>query len=68
MRGGCIDGEPEFGDMVCAACFMVLAEERGIASRFRVTPEVVNVPLQTITPSGRTWDGCRWLWRGGQAT
>ena len=62
MRGGSINGEPEFGDMVCARCFMVLAEERGIAFRWRVQPEIVNVALETVTPSGRVWDEERWLW------
>jgi hypothetical protein len=63
MRGGCINGEPLHGDMVCAACFMVLAVESGVASVFRVTADVINVPLQTATPSGRVWDEQAWLWR-----
>lgn len=62
IRGGSIDGEPEFGDMVCAACFMDLAEEKGIANQFRVTADKVNVPLETTTPSGRVWDDETWLW------
>lgn len=62
IRGGSINGAPKFGDMVCASCFMELAEEQGIASRFRVSAEVVNVELQTTTPSGRVWDEDRWLW------
>lgn len=62
MRGGSIDGQPKYGDMVCATCFMQLAEERGIATRFRVTAEVVNVELETTTPSGRVWDEDSFLW------
>lgn len=62
MRGGCINGEPIFGDMVCAACFMVLAGEHGVASAFRVTAISVDGPLQTTTPSGRVWDDDAWLW------
>ena len=62
MRGGSIDGEPEFSDLVCASCFMQLAEEQGIATRFRVFAEEVNVELETTTPSGRVWDDERWLW------
>lgn len=62
MRSGCINGEPEFGDLVCAACFMELAVAKGIATLFRVTAERVNVPLQTETPSGRRWDDERQLW------
>ncbi|MGB3928902.1 MAG: hypothetical protein WBL20_08060, partial [Sphingobium sp.] len=53
MRGGCIDGEPIFNDMVCAACFMSLAEEAGIARNFRVVADDVSATLQTATPSGR---------------
>lgn len=68
MRGGCINGEPLFGDMVCAACFMSLAQAAGIAERFRVSAEVVNVPLQTTTPSGRVWDDQAWLWRDALST
>jgi hypothetical protein len=62
MRGGCINGEPIFGDMVCASCFMLLAERAGIAAQFRVTADVVKVQLQTVTPSGRIWDDQKNLW------
>jgi hypothetical protein len=62
MRGGCINGPWEFGEMICANCFMELAEDRGIATTFRVDAENVKVPLQTVTPSGRVWDEKRRLW------
>ncbi|WP_158010782.1 hypothetical protein [Tardibacter chloracetimidivorans] len=62
MRGGCINGEPEFNDMVCSACFMELAEAKGLATKFRVTAEEINTPLQMTTPSGRVWDDKKWLW------
>jgi hypothetical protein len=62
MRGGSINGDALFADMVCATCFTVLAEEAGIAARWRVSAEVVNVPLEETTPSGRIWDAERWLW------
>ena len=62
MRGGSIEGDPIFGDMVCATCFMVLAEEKGIAGLFRVTADIVNVELETVTPSGRVWSDERQLW------
>lgn len=65
MRGGTIDGQPLFGDMVCATCFMVLAEEQGIATLWRINAERVNVPLETVTPSGRVWDATGWLWIDG---
>ena len=62
MRGGSINGDPLFDDMVCATCFMNLAEERGIAAIWRVDAERVNVPLETVTPSGRVWDPEQRLW------
>ena len=55
MRGGSISGTPQWNDLVCATCFMVLAEEQGIASLFRVTAEnarVFNVRLSDSLPSG----------------
>lgn len=62
IRGGSIDGEPLFGDMVCASCFMEMAEQAGIASNWRVDAQRVNVPLETTTPTGRVWDAGQWLW------
>lgn len=62
MRGGCINGPWEFGEMLCANCFMEMAEDRGIANTFRVVADNVKVPLQTVTPSGRVWDDGRNLW------
>lgn len=67
MRGGSIDGDPIWDDMVCATCFMKLTEQQGIASGFRVTADQVNVELETVTPSGRIWDEERQLWVGGGA-
>lgn len=62
MRGGSINGDPIWNDMVCAACFMQLAEEKGVASHFHVTADRVNVELETVTPSGRVWDEKARLW------
>lgn len=62
MRGGSIDGEPIYDDMVCATCFMELAEEAGIADGFQVTAKRVHVELETVTPSGRVWDEYRFRW------
>ena len=62
MRGGSIDGDPLYGDLVCATCFMELAEQRDIASGFKVLADRVNVELETTTPSGRVWDDERQLW------
>lgn len=68
IRGGSIDGEPKYGDMVCPTCFMQLAEEQGIASHFRVTADEVNVELEMVTPSGRAWDEESALWVTPDAT
>lgn len=62
MRSGSINGPWEGAEMICANCFMELAEDRGVASRFRVTAEQVNVELETTTPSGRVWDEDAFLW------
>ncbi len=62
MRGGTIDGPPEFDDLVCPTCFMLIAEERGIAHGWRLTADVVTVELETVTPSGRVWDENADLW------
>ena len=62
MRGGSINGEPLFEDMVCATCFMVLAEGKGIASVWRVQALEVSAELETVTPSGRVWDEDKYLW------
>lgn len=62
MRGNDINGSSRFGDMVCARCFMELAEEMGAASLWRVYPERVAQELVTTTPSGRVWDPDQWLW------
>lgn len=62
MRGGDING-PELHDgIVCPACFVYLAEQGNIATGWRLVPTAVHTPLQTITPSGRVWDGEKWLW------
>lgn len=62
MRGGSINGESLYEDMVCATCFMTLAEKAGIAALWRVRALQVNVPLELTTPSGRVWDEELFLW------
>ena len=62
MREGSIDGPWEYGEIICPTCFFVLAQERGVATRFRVEGEAL-VPLETVTPSGRTWDAGAGLWQ-----
>lgn len=62
MRGGDINGKGLFDGIVCPVCFAALAEEAGIAWRWRFYAEKVLVPLQTTTPSGRTWNEQTWLW------
>lgn len=63
IRGGSIVGDDEFG-IVCPLCFVQLAEAKGVVTRggWRLMPEVVDVELETTTPSGRTWDAESWLW------
>jgi hypothetical protein len=61
MRGGDINGREAFG-IVCPVCFAQMAEERGIASMWRVYAERVNVKLATVTPSGRVWNRKTWMW------
>ncbi|GAA0720064.1 hypothetical protein Drose_06335 [Dactylosporangium roseum] len=63
MRGGSINGEEAFDGIVCPSCFARLAEERGIAELWRFSAGRVHVELETVTPSGRTWDDATWLWR-----
>lgn len=61
MRGGSINGE-EATAMICADCFMGRCEDAGIGDLFMVAANRVNVPLETVTPSGRVWDADRRLW------
>jgi hypothetical protein len=63
MRGGSINGDDEFGGIVCPTCFGDLAEQRGIARTWRLTADVVLVELETVTPSGRVWNEAAGLWR-----
>jgi hypothetical protein len=56
MRGGSIDGPPIWDDMVCLTCFVILAEEAGIAQHWTLNAQTVHVELETVTPSGRVWD------------
>jgi len=62
MRGGDIDGPWEFDEIICPTCFAVLAEERGVATHWRLTADRVHAPLQTVTPSGRVWSDSQQLW------
>jgi hypothetical protein len=43
-------------------CFMALAEEKDVASGWRLDAVTVKAELQYTTPSGRRWDGTQWLW------
>lgn len=63
MRGGSIDGPWEHDELVCPTCFAVLAEERGVATGWRLDATDVAVQLETVTPSGRVWDANSWLWK-----
>lgn len=62
MRGNDIDGNPLFGDLVCMACFVALADDLGLSGQWRLslTPEPPGLIFET--PSGRKWDAGSWLW------
>lgn len=62
MRGGSINGEWKYNEIICPLCFVELAEERGIATGWRLTATEINVELETATPSGRVWNEDSWLW------
>lgn len=62
MRG---DGERElFDGIVCPTCFAMCAQEAGVASEWRLEAQRVNVPLETVTPSGRVWNPVTWMFEG----
>jgi hypothetical protein len=67
MRNGSIENPDDWGGIVCATCFTVLAEEKDIASLWRLIPERVEVELETVTPSGRVWDEGSFKWIDGEA-
>ncbi|WP_155738154.1 hypothetical protein [Sphingobium yanoikuyae] len=62
MRGGDINGDPIYEDIVCAACFISIASKSGIASDFRVFAKNIHSAVKTRTPEGRIWDDKEWLW------
>lgn len=62
MRGGSINGPWQFSEIICPSCFAILAEGSGIASGWRLDATDVQVELETVTPSGRTWNPDTWLW------
>lgn len=63
MRGGTINGQDEYDGIVCPTCFALLAEARGVAHLWKLSADRVDIELETVTPSGRTWDDAAWLWR-----
>lgn len=65
IRGGCIDGEEEHA-YLCANCFMALAEDRGVASLFRLSAEIIAPTVQSVTPSGRVWNDQQFMWEKPQ--
>lgn len=62
MRGGSIEGVEDYHGIVCPTCFAVLAETSGVASHWELHARDVAVELETVTPSGRTWDADRMMW------
>lgn len=63
MRGGSINGDEIHDGIVCPTCFVVLAEEAGVASLWRLAAERITAELETVTPSGRVYDWTTWMWR-----
>lgn len=61
MRGDDINGSEMFDGIVCPTCFMVLAQDAGVAHLWYLTAEAL-VPLTLITPSGRVWDDAVGMW------
>lgn len=48
-------------EIICPTCFMVLAEDAGIAACWRLDADsLVNLP--TTSPDGRVWDEAARLW------
>ncbi len=62
MRGGDINGDWQYEEIICPTCFAVLAERAGIAFCWRLSADDVRRELSTTTPSGRTWNAETWLW------
>ena len=62
MRGGSIDGEWQWEEIICPTCFAVLAEAAGIAGVWRLDADQVHVELETVTPTGRVWNDALRLW------
>lgn len=62
MRGGAIDGVDRFDGIVCPTCFVVVAEDARLASRWYVSADRVALPLQTVLPDGRVWVEAARLW------
>jgi hypothetical protein len=62
MRGGDINGDWQYDEIICPTCFMVMCQEQGVADHFVVDAKNVKVKLQTTTPSGRIWDADKGLW------
>lgn len=66
MRDGDINNLDEpFDGIVCANCFIALADEAGVATSWRVYPTSIvdSSKVALTTPSGRVWDESAWLWR-----
>lgn len=66
MRGGSINGDEIHDGIVCPVCFATLAEAAGVADLWMFSAKRVHVDLETVTPSGRTWDESTWMWRDAE--
>lgn len=63
MRGDDMGAAERFDGIVCATCFMMMAEELGAGELWLVYPQRIGVPLKMTTPDGREWDPVTWMWR-----
>ena len=62
MRGGDIAAKDDFDGIICPICFVLLAQQQGVATGWRLTATRVNVELVHELPDGRSWDEDLWLW------
>jgi hypothetical protein len=61
VRGGDINAADEY-PFLCPRCFCRLAEDKGIADKFRLTAPRPLVELKKVTTSGRVWNQDIFLW------
>jgi hypothetical protein len=68
IRGGSIDGDPLYDDMVCIPCFIITAHEKGITGEWFLTLRPEPEGMEMVTPSGRIWDRNTFRWEEPSAS